>query len=308
MDWISVSSLILAAGTVIAAGWKICLLRKEVWQFEEKVEQALDDILSGRGIAGDNEEMKDTLWGKCGEKLARVERIWRKKEEAGLLEKKQMKELISDISHQTKTPIANIRLYVEFLQVEKLSEKGTEFLKNLEGQADKLDFFLQGMVKLSRLETGIIQIKSEQGNLYETLTKSVTEIVPAAAAKQIALSVDCEEVYVLRHDKKWTEEAIFNVLDNAVKYTESSGKVHVKVIRQEIFTRISISDTGKGILPERQAEIFTRFYREPEAHEKTGVGIGLYLTRKILELQGGYIEVRSQAGKGAEFCLYLPNE
>ena len=87
MDWISVSSLILAAGTVIAAGWKICLLRKEVWQFEEKVEQALDDILSGRGIAGDNEEMKDTLWGKCGEKLARVERIWRKKEEAGLLEK-----------------------------------------------------------------------------------------------------------------------------------------------------------------------------------------------------------------------------
>lgn len=113
---------------------------------------------------------------------------------------------------------------------------------------------------------------------------------------------------MLRHDGKWTEEAVFNVLDNAVKYTETFGRIHVKVARQEIFTRISISDTGKGIPPERQAEVFTRFYREPEVHEESGVGIGLYLTRKILEMQGGYIEVKSQVEKGSEFCLYLPNE
>ena len=307
MDWISVGSLITAAGAAAAAAWRVRRLKKEVWQFEAKVEQALDDMLSGRETAGNEEEIKDTLWGKCGEKLMRAEQIWRRKEEESLFEKKQMKELISDISHQTKTPIANIKLYLEFLSEEELSEKGRGFLKNLEGQADKLDFLLQGMVKLSRLEAGIIQIRSEPGNLYETLTKSVTAIVPAAAAKRIILSVDCEETYGLRHDKKWTEEAIFNVLDNAVKYTESYGKIHVKVIRQEIFTRISIADTGKGIPTERQAEIFARFYREPEVHEESGVGIGLYLTRKILELQGGYIEVRSRMGRGSEFCLYLPN-
>lgn len=307
MDWMIIS-IVLAAGVIAAAGWKAHQLKKEVWQFAEKVEQALDDILSGQGLSEDAEEIQDTLWGKCGWRLAQVDRIWRKKEEEALTEKKQMKELISDISHQTKTPIANMKLYLEFLQEEELSEKGKEFLKNLEGQADKLDFLLQSMVKMSRLEAGIIQIKSEPGNLYETLTRSVTEIVPAAAGKQIGLSVDCREDYSLRHDKKWTEEAVFNVLDNAVKYTEPFGKIHIKVIRQEIFTRISIADTGKGILPERQAEIFTRFYREPEIHEKSGVGIGLYLTRKILELQGGYIEVRSQKGEGSEFCLYLPNE
>lgn len=111
----------------------------------------------------------------------------------------------------------------------------------------------------------------------------------------------------LNHDRKWTEEAIFNVLDNAVKYTDSKGRIEVQVILQEIFTKISIRDNGKGILPERQAEIFTRFYREPEVRDNHGVGIGLYLTRKILELQNGYIEVRSEAGKGSEFCLYLPN-
>lgn len=308
MDWIILMSILLALGAAAAAEWRTHQLKKEVWRFAARTERALDDILSGKGLIEEQEEVWDTLWGKCKEKLSQVDRIWRKKEEASLAEKRQMKELISDISHQTRTPIANMKLYLEFLQEEELSEKGEEFLKNLGRQADKLDFLLQSMVKMSRLEAGIIQIKSEPGNLYETLTKSVTEIVPAAAAKQIELSVDCEEAYILRHDSKWTEEAIFNVLDNAVKYTGSFGKIHVKVIRQEIFTRISISDTGKGILPERQAEIFTRFYRETEVHEESGVGLGLYLTRKILELQGGYIEVRSQAGKGSEFCLYLPNE
>ncbi len=307
MDWTMIS-IIFAAAAVGAAVWRVHRLKKEVWQFAGKVERSLDDILSGRGLAGDAEGVKDTLWGKCGEKLSQADQIWRKKEESYLLEKEQIKELISDISHQTKTPIANMKLYLEFLEEEELSKKGEEFLKNLERQADKLDFLLQSMVKMSRLEAGIIQIKSKPGNLYETLAKAVMEIVPAAAEKGIELSADCQENYMLRHDGKWTEEAVFNVLDNAVKYTKPFGRIHVKVARQEIFTRISISDTGKGILPERQAEVFTRFYREPEVHEESGVGIGLYLARKILEMQGGYIEVRSQVEKGSEFSLYLPNE
>lgn len=321
MDWYVIVMIILAVGITALSLWKMLRLKKEVRRFSEKVELALDSLISGTEIGTDEEDIQDTLWGKCREKFSQAERIWKRKDEANLAEKKQMKEFISDISHQTKTPIANMKLYLEFLQEEALSEKGNEFLKNLEGQADKLDFLLQSMVKMSRLETGIIRIKSEPGNLYDTLARSVTEIVPKAAKKQIELSVDCPEDFPLCHDPKWTEEAVFNVLDNAVKYTQRNeesgissgpvnpnGKIHIKATRQEIFTKISISDTGKGIARERQAEIFTRFYREPEVHEQNGVGIGLYLTRKILELQGGYIEVRSEIGKGAEFCLYLPNE
>lgn len=160
---------------------------------------------------------------------------------------------------------------------------------------------------MSRLETGIIQIQKERENLYQTLTAAVSQIVPAAAQKEIELYVKCEENMMLDYDKKWTEEAIFNVLDNAVKYTSAGGKICVTVIRQEIFTKISVQDNGKGIRLERQAEIFTRFYREPEVHVQNGVGIGLYLTRRIPELQNGYIEVHSEIGKGSEFCLYLPN-
>ena len=285
-------------------GW---IKRKEAELFANQVEEALDTILSGRELREPEEVTEDTLWGKCGEKFWQLSQVWNVKEAEALREKKQMKSLISDISHQTKIPLANMKLYQEFLQEEELSEKGREFLRRMEEQTEKLDFLLQSMVKMSRLENGIIQIKKEKGKLQETLTAAVSQIVPAATKKEMTLRVSCDPDLLLNHDRKWTEEAIFNVLDNAVKYTDPKGSIEIQIIPQEIFTKISIRDNGKGILPERQAEIFTRFYREPEVHDNHGVGIGLYLTRKILELQNGYIEVRSEAGKGSEFCLYLPN-
>lgn len=119
--------------------------------------------------------------------------------------------------------------------------------------------------------------------------------------------MDCDREIQIRHDGKWTEEAIFNLLDNGVKYTDAGGEIHIEVKVQEMFIQICIRDTGKGIAPERQAEIFTRFYREPEVHEQEGIGIGLYLARKIIELQKGYIEVKSEVGEGAEFRIYLLN-
>ena len=159
---------------------------------------------------------------------------------------------------------------------------------------------------MSRLETGILQIHKEEKDLYETIGCAVSAVVAEAAAKDIDLYVDCEKPMQIRHDSKWTEEAIYNILDNAVKYTENGGKIQIRARRQELFLKLSISDTGKGIALERQAEIFTRFYREPEVHEKPGVGIGLYLARTIMELQKGYIEVKSEPGKGTCFSLYFP--
>ncbi len=286
-------------------GW---MKKREAELFADQVEETLDMILSGKRLEEPEEVTEDTLWGKCGEKFWRLYQVWNQKEADALRDKQQIKSLISDISHQTRTPLANMKLYLEFLQEENLSEKGREFLMRLEEQADKLDFLLQSMVKMSRLENGMIQIRKEESRLQQTLTAVVSQIVPAAAKKELELHVECDADFRMKYDRKWTEEAIFNVLDNAVKYTEPGGSIYVKVVSQEIFTKISIQDTGKGILPERQAEIFTRFYREPEVHDISGVGIGLYLTRKILELQNGYIEVRSEKGKGSEFCMYLPNE
>ena len=185
-------------------------------------------------------------------------------------------------------------------------KNGQEFLEKIKGQMEKIEFLMQNMIKMSRLETGILQIHKEDQNLYETIRRAVADVVPEAALKGIDLYVNCEENMMIRHDSKWTEEVIYNILDNALKYTESGGKIRIQAERQELFFKISISDTGKGIAPERQAEIFTRFYRESEVHDKPGVGIGLYLARTIMELQKGYIEVQSEIGKGACFRLYFP--
>lgn len=306
MGWL-IALTVIAATVAITSLWKVYRVKKNIYQFEEWIEKMFDNILAGEEVES-TEETEDTLRGKLGEKLCRINSIYTKKEEENIRKKEQMKGLISDISHQTKMPIANMKIYLELLREEQLSEKGIEFLRKLEGQIEKMDFLLQSMVKMSRLEVGTITIRSNQESLYETLGKALEEIVPAALKKQIDIFVDCPESLLVKHDRKWMEEAVFNILDNAVKYTGSGGKIYITVVKQEIFTKIEIEDTGKGIPVERQAQIFTRFYREPEVHDKEGIGIGLFLVRKIIELQNGYIEVHSQVGKGARFALYLPND
>lgn len=297
--------IIILFAVVVVLLWKNYHTKKEARLFAEKVEAALDAIVTGKEWTIEG-ELEDSLWGRTGTQLAKAGNVFQKKEEESVREKERVKGLISDISHQTRTPVANIKLYLELLGDEELSQSGQEFLGKIQGQMEKIDFLMQSMVKMSRIETGILQIQKEDKNLYETIRHAVASVVPEAAQKKIALYVDCEEEMFIRHDSKWTEEAIYNVLDNALKYTESGGKIHIQAERQELFVKLSISDTGKGIAPERQAEIFTRFYREPEVHDKPGVGIGLYLARTIMELQKGYIEVQSEVGRGASFRLYFP--
>lgn len=302
-----ISITICAVFAAILSAWKLWRFQHEVYSFADQFEQALDYILSEKKVIG-LDEIEDTLWGKISEKLRRVDHVWKQKNTEILREKQQIEELISDISHQTKTPIANMKVYLEILQSEASSAREAEFLSNMERQTEKLDFLLQSMIKMSRLETGSMQIQKREVNLIDTLGHAVAALVPRAEKKQLRLSVDCDVQIKLFHDPKWTEEAVFNLLDNAVKYTKSGGSIHLSVTRQELFTKISVWDTGKGITQERQAQIFTRFYREPEVHDEEGIGIGLYLTRRIAELQDGYVEVHSIPGQGSEFQLYLPNQ
>lgn len=139
----------------------------------------------------------------------------------------------------------------------------------------------------------------------DTVAQAMSGIV-YAAEKEIAVTVDCPENLILSHDSKWTAEALFNILDNAVKYTPVRGKITVSVMQWEMYVEIKVADTGKGISESNQAAIFRRFYREEEVHEQQGVGIGLYLAREIVTRQGGYIKVVSEPGQGSEFSIMLP--
>lgn len=219
-------------------------------------------------------------------------------------EKDTIKELISDISHQTKTPIANILLYGQLLQEQPLPAESRQCVAALQGQADKLNFLIASLVKLSRLETGILTVQPSLQSLQPLLQEITQQYTAKAEAKGICLTVqDTDEQAVF--DLKWTTEALGNVVDNAIKYTQPGGTVRITVTMYELFCRIDVADTGIGIAEEEQARIFSRFYRSPQVAQQDGVGIGLHLARQILSDQGGYIKVSSAPGKGSVFSLFL---
>ena len=160
-------------------------------------------------------------------------------------------------------------------------------------------------MKSSRLETGLLTLHPEPGQLAPMVERAAAQYAPKSQAKQIRLTVGRTDGGAL-FDPKWTEEALCNLLDNAVKYTPDGGEVTVEVRPYEWFTAVSVRDTGPGIPEEEQANIFGRFYRAPGTYQAEGLGIGLYLTRQIAAGQGGYVRVKSAPGQGSTFLLYLP--
>ena len=141
--------------------------------------------------------------------------------------------------------------------------------------------------------------------LQQLLEDAASQAAPKAEAKGIALTVEPADL-TARFDPKWTTEALYNLVDNAVKYTPAGGGVTLRAVGYELFCRIDVTDTGPGIPEAEQARIFQRFYRSPSAGETEGVGIGLYLARQIAAGQGGYLKVTSRPGEGSTFSLFLP--
>ena len=222
-------------------------------------------------------------------------------------QKDQISALISDISHQTKTPVANLQLYAQLLSEQPLTPQEKDCAAAISTQAEKLQTLIEALVKTSRLETGILTLHPQSSEISPVVERAAAQYAPRAAEKGIALTVGQRSGSAV-FDPKWTEEAVCNLLDNAVKYTPSGGTVTVEVKNYELFSAIRVTDTGPGISEAEQAKIFGRFYRASGAWQTEGVGIGLYLTRQIAEKQGGYVKVESMPGMGSTFSLYIPRE
>lgn len=215
----------------------------------------------------------------------------------------KIKTLISDISHQTKTPITNLLLHSELLKESELNEEQRESLDAIENEAEKLRFLVDALVKLSRLENGIMVLDPKPDDLSRLVKEIGSALRPKAEGKGLYLHVsDAKES--ASFDYKWTLEAVSNIVDNAVKYTEKGG-IEISFKPTEMFACISVKDTGIGIMEADIPKIFSRFGRLQSSREKEGVGIGLYLAREIITKEGGYIKVKSRPGEGTEFLIYL---
>ena len=289
------SAAVLGAGLLLAAR-----SAREMQRLGDMLERAQDDCF-------DEASWDESRLSRLEAKLARFLRASALSRRRLDEDQARIKRLVSDISHQTKTPVANLQLYAQLLSEQPLTPQGKDCAAAISAQAEKLQSLIETLVKTSRLETGILALHPQLGEITPVVERAVAQYAPKAGEKGIVLTTRQTEGSAV-FDPKWTEEAVCNLLDNALKYTPAGGTVTVEVKNYELFSAIRVSDTGLGISEGEQAKIFGRFYRAPGAYQAEGVGIGLYLTRQIAEKQGGYVKVESTPGKGSAFSLYIPRE
>lgn len=274
----------------------------------DRLNRMLDEAIDGEFQEMDYDESQ----------LSRLESKWKQylgytktSRESIEKEKENVKSLISDISHQTKTPMTNIKMYAQLL--EENLETGTveanrKLLAEILRQTEKLEFLIQVLMKMSRLEGDIVKVDPVVQPVAALIDEAAESIRLKAKQKEIKIRVDSHEGIMACYDKKWTLEALENVLDNAVKYGPPGSVVTVSVNPYEFYTAISVKDQGPGIREEELPKIFGRFYRGEAVSQEDGVGIGLYLTREILRKEDGYIRAISKPQEGSEFILYLKSD
>lgn len=268
----------------------------------KKLHRFIDDAINEKF----NEELLDeTMVSALESKFSKYLRKNSLKQIAIEEERKKIKSLISDISHQTKTPVANIILYSSLLKEKLIMDDELNFIiSEIEKQGEKLNFFINTLIKTSRLEAGIIKLKPINNSTLNLVEDVIASVNIKAEKKNIKI-INFLEDEIINFDMRWTVEALYNVIENAVKYTDDFGTIEIKNKSYEFFYRIDIKDNGRGIAKEDINKIFNRFYRAEEVSQIEGIGIGLFLAREIINAEGGYIKVSSLLGEGTTFSLFL---
>lgn len=263
----------------------------------------LDDAISGEF---EEKNFDESELSKLQSKLMRYLTTSSISEKKLREEKENIEELITNISHQTKTPLTNIMMYSELLG-EKADGELKEYAEEIHSQSRKLEDLITALVKMSRLETGIFRLQPETNSLMTVLKRAYDQALPKAKLKNIELILSEGTDAKANIDLKWTTEAVFNIIDNAIKYSGEGTSIKLKINTFEMFSSISVEDHGIGIEEEEIPKLFARFYRSRQVSDNEGIGVGLYLARQLAEEQGGYIKVKSAPGKGSTFELFFPN-
>lgn len=223
-------------------------------------------------------------------------------------EKEKIQSFISDLSHQMKTPLSGITMYTDLLLEGNITaSEQQEFLSRMKAETEKLQWMMDSLIKISRLEIGTIELSPVPAGIKQTISDSISSVYSAASKKNISIqTADFKDISVLQ-DRKWTGEAMTNILENAVKYSPRNQEIDIAAERLPLYTKISITDHGIGIPPDEWNLIFKRFYRGKNVKNMEGAGLGLYLASLILQKQSGYILVDSKAGHYTTFSMFLQN-
>ena len=296
-----IEKMIGIAGIFVLSGvfW-YCIFYQKEKRLLNRLQQMLDRAIDGELERTEISEEKYSALENGMKQYLDSNFLARKNQQE---QKEVIQKLISDIAHQTLTPISNLKIYGEILS--ESNHENREEIDTILEQTEKLDFLIQSLVKLSRMESGIIAVHTEKVGIRQMLEDIQQQFAAKAREKNITLSVCDTDLYVTC-DLKWTEEALGNIIDNAIKYTLGGGTVQMKVEKYSSFVKIDVIDDGIGIEKEDIPKIFGRFYRSLSVADQPGVGVGLFLTREIIQAQKGYVKVKSEIGKGSTFSVFLP--
>lgn len=271
----------------------------------EELSEALESLINGNdpGIEGLND---DTLPSKVKNQIQRLGDKMRGQEQALQKEREEIRGLIADTAHQLRTPLANMESYLTLLQNGEGNEEDREFcMQAILESEEKIRFLTEGFIRMARLENGIIQIRKEQGKLQETILTGILQVRAAAEEKSITVRLEMDEELEVSHDPRWLGEAVYNLLDNSVKYSPEYSEIVVTAEKNEMFVRIEVRDQGIGIDEGEESLVFRRFYRGNRASGSQGFGLGLYLAREIVMRHGGFMKLK-RLEPGLSAGIWLP--
>ena len=297
--WISIILAILLA---LAICYSIYQRRKTY----RMIDRLLDSVLSQEMIV--YSEVEEGEFSALVSKIRQIQEVLENCARSADNEKEQVKSLVSNMSHQLKTPLANLSLYAEILgQGEIAPERKAEFADKMQRQIEKLNWIVESLSKMVKLEQNIDGFEVKDTPIRQTILDAVDTVYEKVEKKELHLDLEPFEDRALYHNRKWTVEVFVNLLENAIKYTDKGGAISIQVKPYELYTEIQFADNGRGIRREELTDIFKRFYRSPEVENMEGSGIGLYLSNLILEKEKGYITAASEYGKGSCFSVFLQN-
>lgn len=302
--------LLVAVILILAVVLALVLLRyKKMGKFADRAMIQANDIMEqlilGREVKYFSEN-EDSLLGKFQARAGRLYDIHSAQEQREKELRDQISRSVSDLVHQINTPIANIKMYSEFLKEDSLTtEERRHFADNLERQARKLSWLGEGFAKVSRLETGIISLKPKLQPVLPVVLSAVDQVSLKAEQHGNDICLEGRQDLKACLDRKWTEEVFFNLLDNAVKYSAPESRILVELLEYEMYIRINVCSQGTKVEREEFARVFQRFYRGRNAEEQEGVGLGLYLAREIVNGQRGYMKGEYELEKGNVFSVFL---
>lgn len=280
-------------------------LREKVNTTMEQVDATIDGLIHHRRPQYFS-ETEDSLLGKFQSEILQLHDMLTSYESKEKELRESLSGSISDLVHQINTPITNIRMYSGFLQDGGLTdEEQRQFAIKIQKQADKLSWLGEGFAKVSRMESGIISLQPEVQKILPILLRAIDQVTLKAQehGNEIALEGDQKQDAYL--DAKWTEEVFYNLLDNAVKYSDEGSRIVAAMTRYEMYVRVDVRNRGLKIEKEEYPKVFQRFYRSGQVQEQEGVGLGLYLAREIVRGQQGYMKVgRNEVGETV-FSVFL---